>query len=239
MVWWIYGTYIWDISYILGDISILWKEKENLNFPNLTPGHWTNNMTLYMVMGHIFEPSSFAWLFPCGIQLAQISLNINLNVKSLGGLLWVHSVQYNINLIYFSQSLNCFLTLSHTLKYLSFSLHWTRHHIWSVLHVYNSTDIVSKSSNSQEYRAQKHLLLSKLCFSFNCITNGEMYFLISFKIVYLFLIFIWNPSFIGTRSVLHHFFSHVWATQKSKLHISLLKKVHLIQLMTIGQSREW
>lgn len=162
-----------------------------------------------MVMGHIFQPSSIAWLFPCDIQTFMTSLNINLNVKLLNAFLWTHSVQYHINLVYFSQSLNCYLTLSHTLKYLPFSLSWTIHHIWPVLNVNGSTVWVLKNSSSQEYRALECLLLSKICFPCISISNGELYFVISVKILHLFFIFIWNPSFTVPRSALHHFLSHV------------------------------
>lgn len=82
-----------------------------------------NNMLIYMIMGHIFEPSSSSRIFLGDILT---SLNVNLNVKSLNDLLLTHSFQYHVILISFSQSLNFYLILP---QILSFSLHWIRHHI--------------------------------------------------------------------------------------------------------------
>lgn len=164
-----------------------------------------------MIMGHIFEPSFSAWIFLGDIQT---SLNVNLNVKSLNDLLLTHSFQYHINLIYFSQSHDCFLTLSHILKYLSVSLHWTRHHIWSVLNIETSTSRVFKSSTSQKCRTLKPLLLSNLFFPLNSIINGELYFPISFKTLHL--SGTWNALELDQYCIT---FSHVSELLKSQSYI--------------------
>jgi hypothetical protein len=109
-------------------ICLPYQEKENSSIPESSPGQWALiwcNMLLWEIsLNHCL----FASLFPCGIQTYTGFLKINWNIKSLDGLLWIHSVRYHSYLICFTQSLNYYLVLSHSLRYPIFLLCWTGFH---------------------------------------------------------------------------------------------------------------